>query len=135
MKSESAIGYAVAEIAKAPRGSGLPDSTANMATSSSCRILITPEASQSLDEAVARVTKDFEGGRIGRTQIASWLLQQGALRLSDQDVEKIRATFFDRVAYIEALLRRAKETGTCPPELDALFDGRSLAPGQKKRSP
>jgi hypothetical protein len=38
------------------------------------------------------------------------------------------------VAYLEALLRRAKETGLCPPELDALFDGRGHSQGQRKKS-
>lgn len=118
------------EGAPSPRGQVQSDS---QNTSPSCRILVTPEASQSLDEALSRVTSGFDGGRIGRTQLASWLLHQGSLRLTDTDIEKIRAAHFDRVAYLEALLRRAKENGTCPPELDALFEGRSASATTKKR--
>jgi hypothetical protein len=134
MKSDHANELLAVEGAQMPRGSASLDHTSSAPSSPSCRILISPEASQSLDDAISRVTKDFDGGRIGRTQIASWLLQQAAQRLSDSDIEKIRATFFDRVAYLETLLRRAKETGTCPPELDALFDGRGSTPGAKKRA-
>jgi hypothetical protein len=132
MKPEQPNEPRAVEAAPSPRGSQSSAQDPSVAAPS-CRILITPEASSSLDEALARVTKDFDGGRIGRTQLASWLLQNASQRLSDSDVDKIHAVFFDRVAYLEALLRRAKETGTCPPEIDALFDSRAGASSSKKR--
>jgi hypothetical protein len=133
MKTEPLTDQRAGAGAQSPRGSVSPEISSDASSTPSCRVLITVDASQYLDEVVTRVAKGFDGGRIGRTQIASWLLQQAAQRLSDTDVERIRTTYFDRVAYLETLLRRAKETGTCLPEIDALFDGRGPGQGQRKK--
>ncbi len=111
----------------APSASAIPE------LPSQCRILITKEASQCLDDMAARVGDGFEGGRISRPQIVSWILQQFAVRMTGADVEEIQSTYFDRIAYLESLLKRAKDTGVTPPELAVLFPGRGSGAVVKKK--
>ena len=87
----------------------------------SCRVIISKDASQYLDEVAVKVNSGFEAGKVTRPQIVSWVLRRFAEVAGDDDIQELRAAHFDRIAYLEALLKRAKETGTLPAELSALI--------------
>ena len=85
------------------------------------KITITKEAEKILSEAVKRVNGDFEGGKVNRQVVASWLLVKACDELSDVDVKAIRADNFDPAIALTALYKRIQETGQVPPELKQLL--------------
>lgn len=86
---------------------------------SQSRILISQESNRHLDDLAARVNDGFDAGRVTRPQILSWVLRRFAETAGEDEIQELRAAHFDRIAYFEALLKRAKETGVLPPELAA----------------
>lgn len=84
-----------------------------------CRVVVSHEANRQLDELVAKVNDGFDAGRVTRPQVLSWLLRRFAETASEEEIQELRAAHFDRIAYLEALLKRAKETGVLPAELHA----------------
>lgn len=86
---------------------------------SQSRVLISQESNRHLDDLAARVNDGFDAGKITRPQILSWVLRRFAEAAGEDEIQELRAAHFDRIAYLEALLKRAKETGVLPPELAA----------------
>ena len=101
------------------------------------RVIINQEASRSIDELAVKVNSGFAAGRVTRLQLVSWILRKFADVCGDSDIQEIRAAHFDRIAYLESLLKRAKETGVLPPELNALLQpqGVPLGPTKKSKKP
>jgi hypothetical protein len=98
------------------------------------RVIISNEAGSSLDELLARVNDQFEAGKVSRPQLVSWILRRFAEACGESEIKEIRAAHFDRIAYLEALLKRAKETGTLPEELSALLPDASISSKKAKKS-
>ena len=100
------------------------------------RVLISPEANLAVDDLIGKVNSGFDGGKVTRPQLVSWVLCKFGQTMSEPDIQEIRAAHFDRIAYFEALLKRAKETGVMPPELSGLLPAASvpIATGKKKRA-
>ncbi len=100
------------------------------------RVLISPEANLAVDDLIGHVNSGFDGGKVTRPQLVSWILCKFARTIAEPDLQEIRAVHFDRIAYFEALLKRAKETGEVPPELAALLPASNVTMnnGRKKRS-
>lgn len=104
---------------------GEPDSSPMDASESSeaqgiSRVIISQESSRCLDDLASRVNTGFEAGKVTRPQILNWVLRRFAETAGESEIQEVRAAHFDRIAYLEALLKRAKETGVLPPELAAL---------------
>jgi len=99
----------------APTAKGTSDSPGQR------RVIISQDASRYLDDVAVRVNDGFDAGKITRPQIVSWVLRRFAESAGEEDIQEIRHAHFDRIAYLEALLKRAKETGTLPAELSALI--------------
>lgn len=106
--------------AQAAQGLDVRPTTAGQETQSSSRVLISQESNHLLDELTTRINDGFEAGRVTRPQILSWILRRFAETAGEEEIQELRAAHFDRIAYLEALLKRAKETGILPPELNAL---------------
>ncbi len=83
------------------------------------RVIISQESSRHLDDLATRVNDGFEAGKVTRPQILSWVLRRFAETAGEDEIQEVRNAHFDRIAYIESLLKRAKETGVLPPELQA----------------
>jgi hypothetical protein len=83
------------------------------------RVIISQESSRCLDDLINKVNDGFDAGKVTRPQILGWVLRRFAELAGDDEIKELRAAHFDRIAYFEALLRRAKETGVLPPELNA----------------
>ena len=115
---------------------GADQSSDSTADNTQYRVLISPEANHAVDDLIGKVNSGFDGGKVTRPQLVSWILCKFGLTISEPDLQEIRAVHFDRIAYFEALLKRAKETGVIPPELAALLPAASIpsATGKKKRA-
>ncbi len=81
------------------------------------KITITKESERILSEIVKRINSDFDGGKLNRQVVASWLLEKACEELSDADVVSMRADNFDAAIAFAALNKRIQETGEVPPEI------------------
>ncbi len=86
---------------------------------SQSRVLISQESNRHLDVLAARVNDGFDAGKVTRPQILSWVLRRFAETAGDDEIQELRVAHFDKIVYLEALLKRAKETGVLSPELAA----------------
>jgi hypothetical protein len=87
------------------------------------KIAISVVADEALSSALGRVNQEFDGGRVNKTDVASWLILQGAQNLTQHEVDEIRRKHFNQVKYLESLLKRLKGSGRdtlTPAELDAV---------------
>lgn len=114
MKNDPTSDHGAVEDAQAPRGLA-----AKSESPASSRVIISQESSQHLDALAAKINDGFDAGKVTRPQILSWVLRRFAETAGEDEIQELRAAHFDRIAYLEALLKRAKETGVLPPELNA----------------
>lgn len=104
------------------------------------KINISSSADEALTQSVERVNQGFEGGRVTKGDMASWLIVHGAGELSEDTLEEIRKAHFNQVTYLEGLLKKLKSTGRGnlgPEELSTLqimVGQPSLQSGARKRS-
>lgn len=75
------------------------------------KIAITPEADSVLSQALEKVNQNNPGGRVTKTELASWFIQRLATQLSDPVIEEIRMEHFNQVHYLEELVKAAKRSG------------------------
>ncbi len=75
------------------------------------KIAVTTLADQALTSAQERVNTGFEGGRVTKTDLASWLIIQATSSLDETTVEEIRRTHFNQLAYLETLVKKLKVAG------------------------
>jgi hypothetical protein len=100
------------------------------------RITVSKEAQGALGGVVDRVNNGFVGGKVNRTQMANWILLRFSNELDDSQVKEIRAEHFDEVAMLEAILKRAKESGKVPTDFKALLQKQlGLDESTKKKVP
>lgn len=105
-------------------------------TADSHRLTINGVAEQALAGAVERINNGFQGGKVNRNQLAVWAILRFAENLDDGEIKDIRAEHLDEFSAIDAVLRRAKETGQLPPELKAFIQkqmGFDDAPKKKSK--
>lgn len=98
------------------------------------RIGISSKANEAIKECMERVNDGFVGGRVNRSQIANWILEQATERITESDIREIRAEHFDEVAALEGLLRQVKGNGAMPAELKALLQKQLQPSDGLKRS-
>jgi hypothetical protein len=87
------------------------------------KIAITESADQALAEALKKVNQDFNGGRITKTDLASWFVSQGLAGLNAERIEEVRQAHFNQVIYLDAIVKKLKSNGQdClgPDEIAAL---------------
>jgi len=87
------------------------------------KITVTKEAEAAVSQIVTRVNEGFEAGRVNRQDVASWIINRFIETFSDAEVQQIRATFFNEIALLEAILKKAKQSGSVPTELKAALIG------------
>jgi hypothetical protein len=99
------------------------------------KITVTKEAEEAVSLIVSKVNDGFEAGRVNRQDVASWILRRFVESVSDADVQHIRTAFFDEIALLEAILKKAKQSGSVPDELKvALMGQMNVASGPAKKS-
>lgn len=97
------------------------------------RVIISSEASRLLDDLTDIVNEGFDAGKVSRSQVLNWLLKRFSRLAGDDEIAEIRAAHFDRIAYLEVLLKRAKSTGVLPPELNAVIQVPGVHGGATKK--
>lgn len=99
------------------------------------RITVSKQAERALSAVVEKVNDGFVGGKVNRTQVANWILARFNNALTDAEIKDIRAEYFDEVAVLESILRKAKETGRVPAELKGLLQKQLGLEDAPKRRP
>lgn len=102
------------------------------------KITVTKEAGEILAELVVKANEGFEGGRINRQNLASFIVEKFKATFSDKDLTQLRQLHYDDAAMLEAMYRKMKETGEVPEFLrDALrkqFQVTDEAPKKSKKT-
>ncbi len=78
------------------------------------KITITKEAGETLAALVVRANEGFEGGRINRQNLASYIIEKYRNNFSDRELAHLRQLHYDDAAMLEAMYKRMKETGEIP---------------------
>lgn len=103
----------------------------------SIKITVTKDAGEILAELVVKANEGFEGGRINRQELASFIVERFKASFSDRDLVQLRQLHYDDAAMLEAMYRKMKETGEVPDFLrDALrkqFQVNDEAPKKTKK--
>ncbi len=86
-------------------------------TDDSIKITIDKDVEKLVAETVNKINDGYEGGKVSRQIVASWLLDKACKEISDSDVKAIRTDNFNAVNALSAVLRKAQETGVVPLEL------------------
>lgn len=99
----------------------MEDSKEKLDPENNIKITVTKEAGEILAELVVRANEGFEGGRINRQNLASFIVEKFKANFSDKDLIQLRQLHYDDAAMLEAMYRKMKETGEVPEFLrDAL---------------
>lgn len=98
------------------------------------RLTVMREAGEAVRSIVEKVNDGFVAGQVTRAQVASWALIKQAKLMSADDIKEIRAEYFDEIAMLDLLLRRAKQTGILAPEIKALLKAQLEVPLQSKKN-
>jgi hypothetical protein len=85
------------------------------------KVTVSKKSEKIVAELLARVNDGFEGGRLNRQDLISWILSKFAESCTDQEIRSIRADHFDEIMLLELSLKRFKQAGGLPPELRKLL--------------
>lgn len=97
------------------------------------KITVTKQAEEAVSQIVNRVNDGFEAGRVNRQDVASWILTRFVETFSDAEIQQIRATFFNEIVLLEAILKKARQNGTLPPELKEALMGQVHTSSSSKK--
>ena len=103
----------------------------------SAKITVTKAAEKAVSEVVLRVNDGFDAGRVNRQDVASWILIKFKETFGNEEIGQIRAIHIDEIAFLESLLKKAKESGKVPAqvrELLKLHIGLDMAPKKSKKN-
>lgn len=79
-----------------------------MTENSLAKIAISQASESDLCAALERVNKDFSGGRVTKTDLASSLIIRAIQSLDEAGIEEIRQAHFNQVMYLESLIKKLK---------------------------
>lgn len=98
------------------------------------KVTIAKKAETAIGSLLARVNDGFEGGRISRQDLISWILAKFTDECTEHDIKAIRADHFDEIVLLELSLKRYKQAGGLPPELKKLLLAQAGLDDLNKRS-
>ncbi len=82
-----------------------------MSETSLAKIAITTTSDNEITSALDRVNRDFEGGRVTKTDFTSWLILRAIHALDEAGIEEVRKAHFNQVVYLENLVKNLKSSG------------------------
>jgi hypothetical protein len=85
------------------------------------KVSISKRAEKAVKELVARVNENFDGGRVNRQDLISWVLMRFSEECTEQEIRAIRVDHFDEIALLELCLKRSKLAGSLPLDLRKLL--------------
>lgn len=102
------------------------------------KITVTKEAGDTLAALVVRANEGFEGGKINRQNLASYIIEKYKNNFSDRELVHLRQLHYDDAAMLEAMYKKMKDTGEIPDFLrEALkkqFQGNDEPPKKSRKS-
>ena len=81
------------------------------------RITITKEADGETDKIVSLVNDGFDGGKISKQDLASWILTNFMELVPIDFIEKVRSEFFNELVRFKNLLKLAQQSGGLTPDI------------------
>lgn len=85
------------------------------------RISIHTEAEKALLELLEKVHKNFDSGKISKSELVSWVLVHANKSYTGVEFQTLRSDHFDEIAALESLLKRSKEAGSVSADLKLLL--------------
>lgn len=85
------------------------------------KITISKEADDKVMELLKRISNGFEGGRINRQGLISWIVMRFCNECDDNMIENIREDHYDEFLLLEAILKKGKIEGKLPPDFQNLL--------------
>ncbi len=79
------------------------------------KVQISKAADDALEAAVDAVNNGFNGGRVSKSDVATWVILRMVRDRADDIIDPIRKDHFDEVTYLEHVVREmksAQRTGT-----------------------
>ena len=100
------------------------------------KIAITSESDEALMKSLDRINAGFEGGRLTKTDLSSWLIIHAAQELSETAITEIRQAHFNQVTYLDTLVKKLKSSGreNLDPQEMSTIQAMLTQQTQKKRS-
>ena len=87
------------------------------------KIAISKDADRAVSEILSRVSDGFDAGRPTKHEVTSQIILRFFNACTDADVQALRVQFFNPILVMEAMIRKAKETGAVPNSMrDFLYD-------------
>ncbi len=62
----------------------------------------------SLDRMLKKVNENYEGGRVSKNYLLSWIVAWFEEKAFEKQIESIRKKYFDELAYLESMVLKAK---------------------------
>ena len=85
------------------------------------KIPITKEAEKLFSELVELANKGFEAGRIGRRDVASWIIARFHKTHTDGDIREMRQDHLSEELLLESFYKKMKDVSQLPPEVRKLL--------------
>jgi hypothetical protein len=85
------------------------------------KVTVSKKAEKAMGDLLVRVNDGFDGGRVNRQDLISWILAKFADECTDQEIRTIRADHFDEIMLLELSLKKFKQAGGLPPELKKML--------------
>jgi hypothetical protein len=85
------------------------------------KVTISKRAETASATLLTKINDGFEGGRVSRQDLISWVLTRFAEECSEPDIRAIRADHFDEIALLELCLKKSKQAGSLPSDLRKLL--------------
>ena len=95
------------------------------------KIAVSQSVDESLNSFLEIVNNNFEGGKITKTELASWIISKSTQNPTDSLIEEVRRDNFKQIAYLESLVRKLKMNGRESLTADEL---NSLFPNSKRKT-
>lgn len=80
-----------------------------MGTNEGTKISISKEAEEKMNEMIKQVNEGFNGGRVTKQDLVSWLIQYFEKNYFINSIKKIRQDHFDQLAYLDSIVKEAKK--------------------------
>lgn len=97
------------------------------------KIAITTDSDAALVQALEKVNKNNPGGRVTKTDLASWFILKSATDLTDQSIDQIRTAHFNQVAYLDSLVRGLKQSGRDSLSMDEILNLQTMMKQQNTK--
>lgn len=88
------------------------------------KVLVSMAADEDLEQMVREINAGFTGGRVTKTQLLSWLVQNFKSSYFQDRIEDIRKDHFDHLAHLKSVvkeLEQAKKSGQTDVDLRDLL--------------